>query len=248
MHAVKTEDPSHLAAAYPAVKICGICSVEDALAAVKAGTDLIGLIFVPGTPREVSIDVAMKICTAVNSAAPIVGVFQNQPAEFINDTALALALSYVQLHGHESPNFCKTIQAPVIKAFALDDSFEIEQTTRYDGIARYLLFDRPKLRHDAAWLNRLRHHRAALQTLQTKFFLAGGLDQSSVQKRVREFQPFAVDVASAVEHSPRMKDAELMKAFIESARAYNQKDLSHSPHTTVLGMTEDPGMAPAALT
>jgi phosphoribosylanthranilate isomerase len=97
------------------IKICGVTNVEDAVAAVDAGADAIGLNFYEGSSRSISRDVARTIASWIpaKNALPI-GVFVNHSLEHVNETVLATGISGVQLHGDESPGFV----ADVVKGFS----------------------------------------------------------------------------------------------------------------------------------
>ena len=101
------------------VKICGIRSVESALAAVDAGADFLGFNFVPTSKRYIDPSVAKTIVDAVKDKVQVVGVFQDVDAKTITKICSLLSLDFVQLHGKETPAFCREIKIPVIKAFAL---------------------------------------------------------------------------------------------------------------------------------
>jgi phosphoribosylanthranilate isomerase len=102
------------------VKICGITNVEDAVAAVEAGADAIGLNFYEGSPRCVSIERAREICSAVSGRAMRVGVFVNAGREEIERVRVAAELDAIQLHGDEPAEdvayFSQLLRAPLSDA------------------------------------------------------------------------------------------------------------------------------------
>src|SRR5205807_1389080 len=103
------------------VKICGITRVEDALAAVDAGADAVGFVFWPQSPRFLDPYRARSIAAMLPPLVTTVGVFVNQPAEYVNGVAALVTLGSVQLHGDEDASYAAQIVRPVIKAIAMVD-------------------------------------------------------------------------------------------------------------------------------
>lgn len=102
------------------VKICGITSLEDALAALDAGADFLGLIFAQSSPRRVEIDAAKEIIAGIAGRAQIVGVFKDQELEFVSELAVSLKLDYVQCHGKETVDYVRRLPMKVIKVLELE--------------------------------------------------------------------------------------------------------------------------------
>src|SRR6185295_4481385 len=101
------------------VKICGITRREDAMAAVDAGAGAIGFIFWPGSPRFVDPHRARAIAAALPPFVTAVGVFVNQPADYVRGVASLVRLGVVQLHGDESPDYAAGLSVPVLKAVTI---------------------------------------------------------------------------------------------------------------------------------
>src|SRR5215475_5396050 len=98
------------------VKICGITRQQDAEAAIDHGASAIGFIFWPSSPRFIDPYRARTISKALPPFISTVGVFVNQPREYINGVASLVPLSVVQLHGDESSVFAACLSRPVLKA------------------------------------------------------------------------------------------------------------------------------------
>ena len=98
------------------VKICGITRAEDAVAAAEMGADAIGFIFWPGSPRFVDPYRARAIAARLPRLVATVGVFVDQPLDYVTGVANLVRLFAVQLHGSETPQFAASIGRPVIKA------------------------------------------------------------------------------------------------------------------------------------
>lgn len=199
------------------IKICGITQPDDAVLAAELGAWAIGLIFVPQSPRSVSVDRAIEIVGALNQRVITVGVFRNQPQETVTRIADAVGLDLLQLHGAESRDTCHRLGASrVIKALAWPSS-----TTETDQVvshpARYLLFDHPKTRttrpREADW-----HMARKLTVTRRGILVAGALSPENVATVVRTVQPFGVDVASGVESRPGIKNPQRLGAFFQSVQ------------------------------
>jgi phosphoribosylanthranilate isomerase len=224
------------------IKICGITNVEDALIAQECGADYIGLIFVPSSPRSVSIATARAIKNAVNKSLPVVGVFADQDLSEVNELASSLDLDFVQLHGEEPLDYCKRIKRPRIKVFTLDplahdsgrhgasaesnngkeqaeatiDPLE-KSVSAYAQEVDYVLFDKPKSIapiFDDSWLDAAISRIAHFQLLPPYFF-AGGLKIDNVEKVLSKLYPKALDVASGLESKPGKKDKALITKFMQ---------------------------------
>jgi phosphoribosylanthranilate isomerase len=199
------------------IKICGLTSVSDALAASDAGADFIGLIFAPESPRAVTPAIGADLHTALAGRARTVGVFRNAEVKTILAIHARVGFDLVQLHGRESPDFCRQMPVPVIKVFEITPELTAAEVAAYRHAATWFLFDRPKGETSPDWTVRAARFLATVPP-PLPFFFAGGLTADSVSGIVRDVAPFGVDVASGVEVSPREKDPARMTAFCEAAR------------------------------
>jgi len=195
------------------VKICGITRVEDAEAAVAAGAGALGFVFWPGSPRFVDPYRARVIASAVPAFITTVGVFVDQPAEYVSAVASLVKLGAVQLHGNETTGFAARIDRPVIKAMTLGDG-EVEwpegsivlldalDPVRRGGTGRTIDWDR-----------------AAAIAARRPVLLAGGLTPGNVADAVTRVRPFGIDVSSGVERAPGIKDHARLAALFEALHA-----------------------------
>ena len=113
------------------VKICGITSIEDALAAAEAGADAIGLMFYERSPRNLSLGSAAEIARALPPYVIKVGVFVNPAEEFVLRAIGECGLNIVQFHGEETPEFCAQFPVMVLKAFRIRDAESLKQLADY---------------------------------------------------------------------------------------------------------------------
>ena len=129
------------------VKICGITRPEDALAAVEAGADALGFVFWPNSPRFIDPYRARAIVSMLPPFVTAVGVFVNQPLDYVSGVAALVRLGAVQLHGDESASYAAALGRPVIKAIAVGDSAaDVGRVAR----PRHAAARRPRSRRSAA--------------------------------------------------------------------------------------------------
>ena len=207
------------------IKICGIKTITDALAAVDAGADLIGFNFYPKSPRYVEVGMVRNIMSVMRRIGRVacVGVFVNASTAEILATLDTLGLNLAQLHGDEPPATLKALHGKAFKAFR-----GIPSTI--DGFERQ---DAPAFLVDASvkgvyggsgvtadWDG------AAELAKKYPLLLAGGLTPENVAEAVSRVKPWGVDVASGVESAPGEKDPSRMRAFVQAVRDAEKKSLS----------------------
>jgi len=202
------------------IKICGITRVEDALAAVDAGADWLGLNFWPGTKRCVKPATARAIVEALEGRAECVGVFVNASTEDIQRILMDVPLDRIQLHGQEEPRMLSQFSIPAFKAFAVESSADLDRIPSYvaDNDSYFLLDARhPTLPGGTG--QRVNTELANAAHGHGRLLLAGGLRPENVADAITAVRPFGVDTASGVEHAPGVKDPAAMRAFIQAARS-----------------------------
>jgi phosphoribosylanthranilate isomerase len=205
------------------VKICGITTPSDAKLAADLGADYIGVIFVD-SPRKVDIARAREIRRAENRAL-LVGVFKDAPKEEVIETARAVGLDLVQLHGDESPDYCDDILSrvgrPIIKAFQSSNLPDVRELSHY-RTAGFFLFDIDKsmIRNppNEELIHRMWDIAARKRRKGFRIFLAGALDKENVREAIRRTHAFGVDVCRGVEESPGVKCPEELAQFIAEVR------------------------------
>jgi len=200
------------------VKICGITSLEDALAAVDAGADALGFNFYRPSPRYISPEDAREIIDQLPESILKVGVFVNEELQSVVRIATEAGLSAVQLHGDESPEYCCELHGRyVIKAFAAVNDLNLANY-RVDAIMLDTKDDR--LRGGTGrvfdWLIA---QRARESVKSADLFLAGGLSPDNVAEAIVTVRPYAVDACSSLEDAPGKKNHATLRAFINAVRS-----------------------------
>jgi len=205
------------------IKICGIKDPETALAALDAGADAVGLVFVEKSPRHVTVEQAKAIVNALPNDAITVGLFVDMPGQTMRRIMDDAGLTVAQLHGHESIDDLDELAGyPAWKAMPFDEQFQrVASTWDHDPRVEALLVDTPPtgeltggsgIAFDWAGLAGVKNN------LAKPIILAGGLTPDNVGEAIRVVRPYAVDVSSGVESSRGVKDVRKIKAFCEAVR------------------------------
>ena len=202
------------------VKICGITNLEDALAAVASGADALGFNFYKPSPRYIAPQNARAIVDQLPNAVLTVGVFVNEELESVRSIATQAGLKALQLHGDESPEYCRQLAADnyVIKTFTVAGSFDPQLAKMYEVQAIMLDTRDNNLRGGTG---RVFDWSVAqqLRPLLPKLYLAGGLSPENVAEAVMTVRPYAVDACSSLELKPGIKNHERVSVFIDAVRS-----------------------------
>ena len=198
------------------VKICGVRTPEDARAAVDAGADLLGLNFVPSSPRYLDPTDARAVARAV-PGTPLVGVFVDAERDDVARIVDDLGLAGLQFHGDELPVYCRGWSPWTIKALRARPGDDVAaRAATYD--TTYVLLDSLVAGREGGTGMAL-DPSAAAGVPPDRLFMAGGLRPDTVAEVVRRVRPYGVDVASGVERSPGVKDHGKIQEFIRRAKA-----------------------------
>ena len=197
------------------VKICGITRIEDALAAVNAGADAIGLVFYAQSPRCVTIEQAQKIVAAIPPFVSVVGLFVNASKAEIERVLSKVRLDILQFHGDETSSECEQIKLPYYKAIRVKADTNLLQCAVEFNSAKALLLD---AHSESAFggTGQTFDWNLIPKSLTKPVILAGGLTAENVGSAIKRVQPYAVDVSGGVEKSKGVKDAAKIAAFMQA--------------------------------
>lgn len=196
------------------VKICGITHPDDAELAIAAGADLIGLNFVPTSPRCIDLKTAAAIADRAAGRVELVGVFQNAEPEEIDRVLRRVDLDRLQFHGDETEEEVEAVDLPVIKAIRGADP---EAADTYPGTI--VLLDHPSGDGGAGqpwtWSDA-----AGLIESGHDVILAGGLAPDNVGRALTELGdlPWGVDVATGVQTPTHRVDESKLREFVAAVR------------------------------
>jgi phosphoribosylanthranilate isomerase len=204
------------------VKVCGITNLEDALAALAAGADMLGFNFYARSPRYVETSVAWRVIEHLPEGVECVGVFVNESSpEEVLETARESGVSAVQLHGDETPDFCRALGGfKTIKALRVKKDYTIETAAAFRTDAILLDAYAPDAFGGTGHTFDWKLARATREPVP-RLFLAGGLKPSNVAEAIHAVGPYAVDVCSGVETSPGRKSFRLMQDFVAAVKTMN---------------------------
>ena len=212
------------------IKICGTTSLQDALAAAEAGASALGFVFAP-SPRQISPAAARAIVAQLPAKVETIGVFVNEQPERMRAIAEQVGLSGLQLHGDESAEVGRALQAGAngrrLKLFKTLHmgracNMPFAETRALGEFYDALLLDSGSAQQPGGtgrvfdWEDAART--AAMLRVTSNIIVAGGLTPENVAEAVARFQPWGVDVVTGVEREPGHKDAEKVRKFVQAAR------------------------------
>lgn len=206
-------------------KICGLTDATAVEAAVKHGADMVGFVFYPPSPRNVSAEQAEALLNEVPSGIDRVGLFVDPETDFLDKILAKARLDLLQLHGDETPERCRAISVyfglPIIKAIKVSTKADLKAAKDYEDAVDWLMFDaRPAADGALPGGNGKAFDWTILQGAEFKrpWLLAGGLTPENLSQAVQQSGARAVDVSSGVESAPGKKDPAKIRAFLDAAR------------------------------
>jgi phosphoribosylanthranilate isomerase len=200
------------------VKICGITRLEDAMTAAELGARALGFNFYRKSKRFIEPEQAAEIIEELPGHVLKAGVFVNEAAEEIERIDTLCDLDLIQLHGDESPGFCRQWGDRVVRAVRLASENDLQQLAEYT-FARMVLVD-AALRGAYGGTGMVADWQLAARAKEfgLPVILAGGLTPANVCKAIQAVDPFGVDVAGGVESAPGIKDPEKIRQFMRGVR------------------------------
>lgn len=207
------------------VKICGLTTPDQALAAAAAGANYIGLVFFARSPRNLTLVQACDVALAVPPGVAKVALTVDADDAALMAILAAVPVDMLQLHGHESPARVAEVRArfglPVMKAVGVATEADLPALDSYARVADQVLVDaKPAPGADLPGGNGLSFdwRLIARRRWPCPWMLAGGLRPDNVAEAIRLTGARQVDVSSGVETAPGVKDTEAVAAFIAAAR------------------------------
>lgn len=202
------------------IKFCGLTRQEDIAQAVALGVDALGFVMWPKSRRSITPESLQLLATAVPAFVTRVGLFVDQPAEFIEQCLPHLDL--IQFHGDESAAFCEQFGRPWIKALRMRDGLDLDEAAQTYANAQALLLDAYRPGVPGGTGETFDWSRIPA-TLAKPVILAGGLTADNIADAVTQVAPYAVDVSGGIEASPGVKEAESMAAFVRNVAQANTR-------------------------
>ena len=202
------------------VKVCGITSLEDALACAQAGADALGFNFYEQSPRHVSVKKAAEILRKLPPLVSRVAVFVNPTQALVESVLSSARVDWLQMHGDEDFDFMSRFPLSMqVKALRVKERKDLKHLLPFTGCAGFLLDTFSAEAYGGSgktfnWDLALE----AKKKYDKPVILAGGLNGQNVAEAIKKVQPWAVDVASGVESAPGKKDIKKVKAFIAAAK------------------------------
>ncbi len=194
------------------IKICGITNIDDAVKIVELGVDYVGMIInIPFSPRSIDKIMAAEISAAAkraSSSVKVVGVFVNENLVEARKAIDFCHLDVAQLHGNESPAYCSALRdaVEVWKAVVVRSRRDVEVSEKYRALTDMIVFD-------AGYGNGAPIDFSLLTGVKVDV-LAGGLGLSNIEDAIKKIRPATVDINTAVESTPGVKDVGLVKSII----------------------------------
>ncbi|RJX25568.1 MAG: phosphoribosylanthranilate isomerase [Dethiobacter sp.] len=206
------------------VKICGITTPREALAAVEEGVHALGFVFA-ASPRRISPEKAAAIIKELPPFIGKVGVFVNEEDEKVREIAAYCRLDTLQFHGEETAEYCRRFPTyKIIKTFLASSSLSLERCREY--LVSAILLD-TKYTDKKGGGGQTFNWRLARPFYKRTIplILAGGLNQENIITALDLLEPYGVDISSGVEKDG-LKDKHMIRAFMEQIRRWEYQQLS----------------------
>ena len=200
------------------VKICGFTNAENTRDAAIAGVDAIGSVFYNKSPRNVDIQRAREIVSALPPFVNRVGPFVNANPSFIDEVLCEVPLDTLQFHGDEVAGECTQYQMPFIKSLRVTPKTNVVQLADNFSEASALLLDSHNP-NSYGGTGEVFDWMLARVNIDLPIILAGGLNSENVSDAISQVNPYAVDASSGVESAPGVKDIDKILAFIRSVHS-----------------------------
>jgi phosphoribosylanthranilate isomerase len=204
------------------IKICGLKTADHVSVAVNEGADALGFVLYAPSARAIDLVLLTDLTSRVPAFVSTVALFVNPTQAEVEAALNSARIDLLQFHGDEPESFCASFGRPYLKAFAVNDTFDLLQSGLKYATASALLLDTPSAGHGGSgktfdWqlinTSNIQSGRAPA------LVLSGGLTAANVADAISAVRPFAVDVSTGVETSRGVKSSELIQDFCRAVRA-----------------------------
>lgn len=203
------------------IKVCGMRNTENISQLIELCPDYMGFIFYPKSKRFVGDNFDKKITAQIPHQIKKTGVFVNATVQYIKSRIEKYQLDAVQLHGNESPFYCKKILqtgVELIKVFSIDNSFDMQHLQGYEDVCNCFLFDTATLQYGGSG-KKFNWQLLKNYSMQKPFFLSGGIsvNDAEIIKNI-PYNIYGIDLNSRFENKPALKNISLLSRFFEKIR------------------------------
>jgi len=198
------------------IKICGLTREKDVDAAVAAGTDAIGFVFYPASPRYVTAQRAAELARRIPPFVEVVGLFVNEAPTVVRAVCDTVPLSLLQFHGDEDVACCRQFSRPYLRAARVRPGLDLVEFAGSFPDARGLLLDAFVEGYGGG--GHVFDWTLIPPDLTSFLVLSGGLTATNVGEAIQRVRPVAVDVSSGVETGKGIKDHSKIAAFVAAVR------------------------------
>lgn len=210
------------------IKVCGLRDAENLKEIAALQPDFIGFIFYDQSPRFVGDDLDETVVKSLPKSIRKVGVFVNASPDYILRSVKKYDFQYVQLHGTETPDYCRSLRnrgINIIKAFRVDDSFNFSMLNNYKAQCDFFLFD---AKGEQPGGNGISFDWQIMSRYDNEkpFFISGGIGLNNLDELIalKGVRPYGVDINSQVETEPGVKDVAKVKELIDRLRPVEEEE------------------------
>ncbi len=203
------------------VKVCGVTRPCDAISAIEAGADAVGLVFYAPSPRAVTLEQAAVLCRHIPAFVTITALFVNAEADVVREHVQALPIDLLQFHGDEAVDYCESFQRPYIKALRVRPGLDLNAACNEYRSARALLLDAYRAGVPGG-TGETFDWSLIPRDLALPWVLAGGLTAANVAQAITQTGAYAVDVSGGVEAAKGIKDPARIQQFFNEVSCVNR--------------------------
>ena len=199
------------------IKICGLTQPSDAVSAVEAGVDALGLVFFDPSPRSISVNKASKIAKLAPCFVDVVGVFVNPSEDYVRNVLNEVNITCLQFHGDEEKEFCEGFGIPYIKAIRVKANVCLNESVNdYNSAVAILLDTYHSEKYGGTGTSFSWERLKEEASINIPIILAGGLTEKNVSNALTLSKAYGVDISTGIESSPGIKDVSKLRDFVRA--------------------------------